>query len=417
MPWHLGFKVGDIRGGVSISIPLTPYLQAANSSRSILVTSHLGIWLLGLLGIVLLFIRSRQRETEHLQASAALSKSAKEWNYAMDFFEDAIYLIDLNDKVVRVNKAFYDLTGLKPEQVINQDISSILHPQGEEIPCPVCLARTQRRDEIITMEVDHPDNPTGRPIEIMVRIIRDDDDTPLGVLMGIHDLSRSREMDAAMKEREQQINDLLNYTAEGIYGLDLDGNCTLANPACVEILGYKSEEDFIGKNMHSLIHYAHEDGSVYQQEECLIYKSFISNREIHCDTEVFWRADGSSFPAEYWSYPIIRDDVVTGSVVTFIDISERLKTEQMLRRSQKMDALGQLTSGIAHDFNNQLGVVSGYMEMLDDHYANNEKTSRWIAASRKATDRCVNLTRQLLNFSRQQQTNTELIILSEEVKG
>ena len=412
---HLGIKVGEVRGGVSVSIPLTPYIQAAESSRSILIVSHAGIWFLGLFGITLLSYRSWQRVKERLKTAVALSKSAKEWNYAMDFFEDAIYLIDLDDRVVKVNQAFYNMTGLTPEQTINQDISHILHPHGEKIPCPVCLARRERRDEIITMEADHPDNPTGRPIEVMVRIVRDDNNTPLGVLMGIHDLSRSREVAAAMKEREQQISDLLNYTAEGIYVLDMDGNCTLANPACAEILGYTSEEEFIGQNMHSLIHHKHKDGSEYAVDQCLIYKAFNANTEIHCDTEVFWRADGSSFPVEYWSYPIYRDGVVTGSVVTFIDISERLITEQLLRRSQKMDALGQLTGGIAHDFNNQLGIVAGYMEMLEKDCSDKKKTSRWIAASRKANDRCINLTRQLLNFSRQQQTNTEVVDLLQEV--
>jgi len=412
---HLSFKEGDIRGGVSVSIPITPYLQAAESNRTNLIATHAGVWLLGLTGIVLLSYRSWQRDTEQSQTATALSKSAKEWNYAMDFFEDAIYLIDLDDKVVRVNKVFYDITGLTPEQTINQDITSILHPHGESVPCPVCLARKQRRDEIITMEADHPDNPTGRPIEIMVRIIRDDDNTPLGVLMGIHDLSRSREVAAAIKEREQQINDLLNYTAEGIYGLDMEGKCTLANPSCAEILGYDSADELIGKHMHSLIHHSHADRSEYSADDCRIYSSFKKNNEIHCDTEVFWRADGSSFPVEYWSYPILRDGVVTGSVVTFTDISERLKTEQILRRGQKMDALGQLTGGIAHDFNNQLGIVTGYMEMLDKHTTDNEDASRWIAASRKATDRCINLTRQLLNFSRQQQTNIEVINLTQEM--
>lgn len=286
---HLGFKVGDIRGGMSISIPLTPYLQAAESSRAFLVATHTVIWFFGIVGIVFLFFRSRQQDLEQQQAAFAI------------------------------------------------------------------------------------------------------------------------------KDREQQISDLLNYTAEGIFGLDMQGKCTLANPACIELLGYSSEDEFIGKDMHSLMHQRYADRSEYPVDHCLIHKSFKTNTEIHCDSEVFWRADGSSFAVEYWSYPIIRAGEVTGSVVTFIDISERLKAEQMLRRSQKMDALGQLTGGIAHDFNNQLGIVSGYMEMLDKHCADNEKASRWLATSQKATERCISLTRNLLNFSRQQQTNIELIDLKEEI--
>ncbi|MCW9013963.1 MAG: PAS domain S-box protein [Gammaproteobacteria bacterium] len=412
---HLGFKIGDVRGGVSVSIPLKPYLIAAKSNRDVLATSHGIVWFLGLLGIAIFGYRNQLREREQQKTSKALARTAKEWNYAIDFFEDAIYLIDLDDKVVRVNQAFYKLTGLTPEQTINQDISHIMHPHGEPVPCPVCIARKERRDEIITMEAEHPDNPIGKPVEVMVRVIREDEGKPLGILMGIHDLSRSREAAAVLREREQVISDLLNSTAEGIFGLDMQGNCILANPACAAMLGYNNANEFIGQSMHKLIHHRQSDGTVIAEKNCLIYKSFQTNTEIHCDTEVFWRADGSSFPVEYWAYPVRRDNKITGSVVTFIDISERLKTEQMLRRSQKMDALGQLTGGIAHDFNNQLGVVSGYLEMLEDYTTNNEKTSQWIAASRKATNRCIDLTRQLLNFSRQQQTNIERVDLAEEI--
>jgi PAS domain S-box-containing protein len=144
--------------------------------------------------------------SERKKTEEALAKSMAEWNYAMDFFEDAIYLIDMDDKVVRDNKAFYNLTGLSPEKTIGMDISLIIHPQGEPVPCPVCIARKERHDELITMEADHPDNPAGRPIEVMVKMIRNDSGEPVGVLMGIHDLTRQketeREISKSLREKE-----------------------------------------------------------------------------------------------------------------------------------------------------------------------------------------------------------------------
>ncbi|VAW68111.1 Phytochrome, two-component sensor histidine kinase; Cyanobacterial phytochrome B [hydrothermal vent metagenome] len=408
---HLGFKVGDIRGGVSVSIPIKPYLLAAESSRDVLVASNIGIWLLGLLAIALFTRRNIQRSVERQQVSDALSRSDNEWNYAMDFFEDVIYLTDMDDRVIRANQAFYEMTGQSPEQIINHPIGPVIHPGSEGEPCPVCDARSERRDEIITMEADDSCNPMGKPVEITVRTIRNKDDQPQGTLVGMHDLTRSREAAAELKEREQQISDLLNSTAEGIFGLDMEGNCTLANPACIKLLGYTGTDEFIGNNMHALIHYSYEGGEAYDVSQCPIYQSFKTGSKVHCDSEVFWKADGSSFEVEYWAYPIIRNNQVTGTVVTFIDISERLKTEKILRRSQKMDALGQLTGGIAHDFNNQLGVVSGYLEMLAENKTDNESAERWIAISEKATRRCIDLTRQLLNFSSLQQANTEVVDL------
>ncbi len=82
--------------------------------------------------------------------------------------------------------------------------------------------------------------------------------------------------------------------------------------------------------------------------------------------------------------------------------TERLVAEDALRRSQKMDAIGQLSGGIAHDFNNQLGIILGYLDFLKKYVADDEKPIRWVETATNATLRCTDLTRQLLSFSRTQ---------------
>ncbi|MCW8825291.1 MAG: ATP-binding protein [Gammaproteobacteria bacterium] len=153
--------------------------------------------------------------SERKASEEALLKSSKEWSFAMDFFEDAIYLIDLDDKIVRANRTFYQMTGLTPELAIGSDITSILHPEGEEIPCPVCKARKERRDEVIIMEPGHPDNPTGRPIQVTVQIIRDSDDSPLGVLMGIRDLTKIREAEEEKARLQRELHQAQKMDALG----------------------------------------------------------------------------------------------------------------------------------------------------------------------------------------------------------
>ncbi|MCW8955931.1 MAG: PAS domain S-box protein [Gammaproteobacteria bacterium] len=412
----LEYVPGNIHGGVSISIPLLPYLAASESTQQSIQTSHGLIWLLGLFGIGLIGRWNYRHAMIRHAAEAQLEQSEHEWNYAMDFLQDAIYLLDLDDKVVRANRAFYEITHLSPEQVIGQDITQIMHPQGEPAPCPVCQARKAHEDTLITMEADHPDNPIDKPIEILIRMIRNQHGNVTGILMGIHDLSRTREAEAAVRESEHQIRDLLESTAEAIYSLDLDGICTLANRACAEQLGYQNPSDLVGLKLHAMIHHSYEDGSPYPEHECPIHGVTKRGSPSHRDNEVFWRKDGSSFPVEYWAYPIYREHKLIGTVATFFNISERKQTEQILRRTQKMDALGQLTGGIAHDFNNQLGVVSGYLDFLTEFIGNQEKPGRWIDNATKATNRCIDLTRQLLAFSRKQQTDLESIDLIKELE-
>jgi PAS domain S-box-containing protein len=145
-----------------------------------------------------------------------------------------------------------------------------------------------------------------------------------------------RQAEEAEAEREKQVRLLLDSTAEAIYGVDLEGICTFVNPACVQMLGYEAEEDLLGKNMHDLIHHTLPDGKPYAKEDCLVRHATLAGESSHVDNEVHWRADGSSFPVEYWSHPIHRNNESIGTVVTFFDISERKKAEAKLQDTQKM---------------------------------------------------------------------------------
>ncbi len=128
-----------------------------------------------------------------------------------------------------------------------------------------------------------------------------------------------------------QIGLLLDSTGEGIYGIDLQGRCTFINSAAANMLGY-SLEQVLGKNMHDLIHHSHNDGSPYHLENCPIFMCFHKGLGCRVASEVLWRQDGSSFPAEYSSYPLIEGGVTKGAVVTFSDITERKQAEEELQR-------------------------------------------------------------------------------------
>ncbi len=140
----------------------------------------------------------------------------------------------------------------------------------------------------------------------------------------------------ALLESEEKTRLLLDSTAEAIYGIDMEGDCTFCNATCLRLLGYQHPDELLGKNMHWLIHGKYADGSFFPQEECRIYKSFSSGEPMHVDDEVLWRADGTCFPAEYWSHPQIRDGVVVGAVISFFDITERKRMEAMVAHSKKL---------------------------------------------------------------------------------
>lgn len=224
---------------------------------------------------------------------------------------------------------------------------------------------------------------------------------------------RVQERTAELSKSEEWIRLLLNSTAEAIYGVDMDGKCTFSNPSCVRMLGYPSESELIGRNMHELIHHSRIDGSHYPETECRAYEAYKTREPIHVDDEVFWRADGSSFFVEYWSHPILDGDRVVGAVVTFLDITvrrtaerERKRLEEQLLHSQKLEAVGTLTGGIAHDFNNILTTVMGYGEFLQEEIPENDPRRKYVDMIITSGERGSRLVESLLAFSRKQAMNT-----------
>jgi PAS domain S-box-containing protein len=154
-------------------------------------------------------------------------------------------------------------------------------------------------------------------------------------ILGISiDITHLKETEQSLHESEEKYLSLLNSTAEGIYGLDLQGNCTFCNPACVRLLGYNHPRDLLGKNMHAVVRPARSDGTRYTEEQCPICATRWSGQAGQVTGEWLQRADGSRFVTECWSHPVMKDGKAVGAVVTFIDISQRHRAQQALRQSE-----------------------------------------------------------------------------------
>lgn len=134
---------------------------------------------------------------------------------------------------------------------------------------------------------------------------------------------------------------LLSAVGDGIYSINHQGLCTFINPVGARMLGLKPE-DVIGKNIHQIHHHTHEDGRHYPVEQCPIYAAVHDGVVHEGIQEIFWRVDGSYFPVEFTSTPVIRDSEIIGAVVVFRDISERLNTEAKL--TQALNELQNLKS-------------------------------------------------------------------------
>ena len=133
-------------------------------------------------------------------------------------------------------------------------------------------------------------------------------------------------------EREHRL--ILDSTDQGVLGLDRQGRHVFVNPAACRMLGYKPEE-LIGKPSHAIWHFKKADGTIYLSEECPIYGALRDGIPCASDKDVFWRKDGTSFPAEYIATPSLEEGGPIALVLFFRDISERKRTEDALKKSEE----------------------------------------------------------------------------------
>lgn len=144
---------------------------------------------------------------------------------------------------------------------------------------------------------------------------------------------------STLDENKSQLQLILDSAAEAIYGIDTYGNCTFCNISCIKMLGYSNQSELLGKNMHWQIHHTRRDGTPLPAEECKIFKAFAQGQGTHVDDEVFWRADGTSFDVDYYSYPQVKNGEIIGAVVTFMDISDRKQKEAEIQYLSCHDTL------------------------------------------------------------------------------
>jgi PAS domain S-box-containing protein len=133
-------------------------------------------------------------------------------------------------------------------------------------------------------------------------------------------------------EREHRL--ILDSTDQGVLGLDLQGRHVFVNPAACRMLGYELHE-LIGKPSHALWHHTRADGSPYPTHACPVYEALQTGASCSADEDLFWRKDGTSFPAEYTATPSREKDRPVALVLFFRDVTERHRTENALRTQKE----------------------------------------------------------------------------------
>jgi two-component system, sensor histidine kinase and response regulator len=225
----------------------------------------------------------------------------------------------------------------------------------------------------------------------------------------VADRQRAQE---ALHESEGRIRLLLDSTAEAIYGIDREGRCTFCNPATIRLLGHEKGDALLGKDMHAVIHHSHADGSPYPAADCQIFNSLRQGEGFHSDEEVFWRANGASFPVECWAYPIRKEGEAVGAVVTFLDITERKRAQAALLEAKEAAeaasrAKSEFLANMSHEIRTPMNGIIGMTELALDTSLTAEQRD-YLNLVRSSADSLLHVINDILDFSKIEAGKLEL---------
>ncbi|GAB1484074.1 hypothetical protein MASR2M78_28910 [Treponema sp.] len=209
-------------------------------------------------------------------------------------------------------------------------------------------------------------------------------------------------MDLKLRSSEERYRGLFEEAPSANFTASEDGRITDCNSAFVSLLAFTDE---VAACSSSLI-----DRFIDQIEGRTVFERILSDSPLSVEEWSLTRVDGRSIQVLATLGKALSEDGSLRELRGYlVDVTDRHELETQLRQAQKMEAIGRLAGGVAHDFNNIITAIMGYCNLLAEDIGDDTTMMEELEGIQSAARRAVNLTRQLLSFSRKQTVETQII--------
>ena len=389
-----GYQEGDIRGGISVSVPFAPYAAVAAQQRMQLLLAHLLIGCLGLLGLWKGNSLLRSSET-------ALQQSEERLKSILDTALDGFCVLDMQGHLVEVSRTLCRISGYSAQELLTMRVADLESIETEDeirvrIEKTVALGEDRFESKLRCKD--------GRIIDVEVSV-QFKPNASGQIVAFVRDITGRKRAEDELLRKDALLRAMIRNLPFDFWARDTSQRIIMQSDESVQhwgdlTLGPEMEDQF---GVHTLEKWHANNRRVLAgeiiSEDCTFVIKSGEQREFHNIVA-----------------PIREGGEILGILGIDIDITERKRAEEerktlqmQLIQAQKMQAIGTLAGGIAHDFNNILGAVLGYAEMARDASPSGSAVARDLDKVLEAGHRAAALVKQILAFSRQ--ADTERILL------
>jgi PAS domain S-box-containing protein len=338
-------------------------------------------------------VTDRRREQERLRLLEACVARVND----ILLITEAAPIDDPGPRIVFVNEAFRRITGYGPEEVLGLTPRLLQGPRTQRAELDRIRAALERKAPVRAELINYTKDGKEIWLELDLVPVRDEAGLPTHIVAIQRDVTDRKR---AQLQIERQAA-LLDQVGDAIVVRDMAERVIYWNRAAERIYGWTAQE-VVGRGVRDLVY--DDPAAIDEPMRALLAEGAWSGRFAQ------HRKDGSPLVVDArWQLMRNEDGSPAAVLAVSTDVTERLALEERLRRSQRLEAVGQLTGGIAHDFNNLLTVMLGNSELLADSLGHDAELRQLAELTIGAAERAAGLTARLLAFSRQQPLDPKVI--------
>ena len=359
--------------------------------------------------------------TERKKFERELRESEEKFRNLFERVRHGLFISTRGGHFLDCNQAMLEMAGYQDkEEFLKIDIAKDLYVNPEDRKTFQRLIEKQGFVKDLEMEFK---KKGGEKITVLLTAhLKRDETGKIIRYEGINiDISDRKRMERELKEANEFLMNLIESSVDGIIVTNTKGDILIFNKGAEDILGYKAEE-VVGK-MH--IRNIYQPGVAKEVMDKLRSPDFGGVGKLNSFPIFHRRKDGEMIEGDLSASIIYDEDgKEIASIGIFKDLRERLRMERELQKmqeallqSEKLAAMGRLTSQIAHELNNPIYGIMNTLELLKTEIPPESKRRRILELSLSEIQRLSEMLRNMLSFSKPEEEKKKPIKMNELVEG